>query len=106
MNTSLIKKEINIESLGEYVMFFDMTSLVMYKEKNKSFIGAINKLLMYDDATILDFIACTLRKKSNPDKPVGFEEVEKNPILYLLSCGMHAVNTVVESFPENNKKKE
>ena len=73
---NLIKKEIEIDD--RYVMYFDMESVLMYKDANKSFIEGCNKLVQLDDETILDFIACTLRDRKNGNKPIGFEKVKEN----------------------------
>ena len=65
MNLVRKEKEIKIGK-EEYIMFFDMNSIVTYKEITKqSFSEGVKKLFEEDDEEVMYFIASTLRKKEN-----------------------------------------
>lgn len=103
----LVKKtrEITIND-DNFIMAFDMRSVAEYSElTGKSFVSSIDKLFNYDDATILNFIACTLRRKEEPEKPLGKEVLEGDILYYLLNHHRDVINLVVESLPSNDGKK-
>ncbi|MBS6503878.1 MAG: hypothetical protein KH415_20075 [Clostridium sp.] len=106
MNLLKKSKKINIEN-EEFIMEFDMRSIATYKElSDKSFTLGVRDLFKYDDREIILFIASTLRRKENPNEPLG-EEVLNGDILYFL---MNHTDDVIEliamSLPTENSKKK
>lgn len=104
----LIKKKKQVEIDGvEYILFFDMKSIIVYKELTGRFFSkGINKLLILDDEEIVYFIASTLRRKDNEDEPLG-EEVLKSDILYfLINFKNIVINIITESLPTGNGSKK
>lgn len=100
------EKEIQIEDKS-YIMAFDMKSIATYKElTGNNFNRGVHRLFSYDDEEIINFIACTLRNKSTPDKPLG-AEVKNGDILYfLLNHTGDVIDLIADSLPNNNSKKK
>lgn len=106
MNLLKKSKKINIEN-EEFIMEFDMRSIAIYKElSDKSFTLGVRELFKYDDREIILFIASTLRRKENPNEPLG-EEVLNGDILYfLINHTDDVIELIAMSLPiENSKKK-
>ncbi len=100
MNLVRKEKEIKIGK-EEYIMFFDMNSIVTYKEITKqSFSGGVKKLFEEDDEEIMYFIASTLRKKENKDKPLGKEALKGDILQLLLLHKWDAIELVSASLPQ------
>lgn len=106
---NLVRKE-KIIKIGEeeYIMYFDMSSIVMYKElTNRFFTHGVNKLFEQDDEEIMYFMASTLRRKDNPKKPLGKEIFEADILQLLLMHKWDVIDLVASSLPveETPKKK-
>ncbi|MBS6601301.1 MAG: hypothetical protein KH333_09885 [Clostridium sp.] len=107
MNLVRKEKEIKIGE-EEYIMYFDMSSIVMYKElTNRFFTHGVNKLFEQDDEEIMYFMASTLRRKDNPKKPLGKEIFEADILQLLLMHKWDVIDLVASSLPveETPKKK-
>ncbi|MCX0353493.1 hypothetical protein LI064_03010 [Clostridium perfringens] len=106
---SLLKKKLDINIDGEeYVMMFDMKSIAIYKELTKeNFAEGFLKLQLFDDNAAINFLACTLRKKENPNEPLGKEYIENgNLLLGLAVLRLDAIEYVNMSLPEVKKGKK
>ena len=106
---NLVRKE-KIIKIGEeeYIMYFDMSSIVMYKElTNRFFTHGVNKLFEQDDEEIMYFMASTLRRKDNPKKPLGKEIFEADILQLLIMHKWDVIDLVASSLPveETPKKK-
>lgn len=100
MNLVRKEKEIKIGK-EEYIMFFDMNSIVTYKEITKqSFSEGVKKLFEEDDEEVMYFIASTLRKKENKDKPLGKEALKGDILQLLLLHKWDAIELVSASLPQ------
>lgn len=100
MNLVRKEKEIKIGE-EEYIMYFDMSSIVMYKElTNRFFTHGVNKLFEQDDEEIMYFMASTLRRKNNPKKPLGKEIFEADILQLLLMHKWDAIELVSASLPQ------
>ena len=108
MNLVRKEKEFKIGE-EEYIMFFDMTSIVVYKELTKRFFTqGVNKLFEQDDEEIMYFMASTLRKKDNSKKPLGKKIFEWDVLQLLLLHKWDVIELVAQSLPtdEETKKKQ
>ena len=105
---NLTRKEIEVSIDGEdYIMAFDNRSIATYKEViGKPFTKGYAALLQGDDAAVLDFIASTLRRKSEPDKPLGKEVLEGDNLFFLTTLTNHVVILISMSLPDKTKKKK
>lgn len=106
---SLLKKKLNITIGNEkYVMMFDMKSLAIYKElTEESFSIGYLKLQVFDEEATLNFIACTLRKKEEPNEPLGKKFLDDgNILLGLITLSADVLNYVNMSLPEIKKEKK
>ncbi len=110
MNLVRKEKEFKIGE-EEYIMFFDMNSIVTYKEiTGQSFSQGVGNLFKEDDEEVMYFIASTLRKKENKDKPLGKEALKGDILQLLLLHKWDAIELVSASLPqaddsEKTKKK-
>lgn len=107
---NLTRKELNLNIDGEdYIMAFDNRSIATYKEIiGKPFTKGYASLLQGDDEAVLDFIASTLRRKSEPDKPLGKEVLEGDNLFFLTTLTNHVIILISMSLPDkpkNSKKK-
>ncbi|MDU4952976.1 hypothetical protein HF846_13940 [Clostridium cadaveris] len=99
-------KEITIEN-EEFIMTFDMKSIAVYKEiTGESFVAGTQKLFDFDDEAIINFIASTLRRKSEPDKPLGKEIIEGDILYFLLNHTNDVIMLVSDSLPDKSSKKK
>ncbi|WP_462427198.1 hypothetical protein [Fusobacterium varium] len=99
-------KDITIED-EEFIMTFDMKSIAVYKEiTGESFVVGTQKLFNFDDESIINFIASTLRRKSEPDKPLGKEIVEGDILYFLLNHTNDVIMLVSDSLPDKSSKKK
>lgn len=99
-------KEITIEN-EEFIMTFDMKSIAVYKEiTGEAFVLGTQKLFSYDDEAIINFIASTLRRKSDPNKPLGNEIIEGNILYFLLNHTEDVIMLVADSLPDKSSKKK
>lgn len=106
MNLLKKSKELCIEN-EEFVMEFDMRSIAAYKElSDKPFTKAIRELFKYDDEEIIKFIACTLRRKEEPTKPLGREVLDGDVLYFLLNHTNDVIELVAMSLPSDNSKKK
>lgn len=104
---NLVKKVIEIDE--RYSMYFDMESVLMYKEAKDNFTEGYNKILKSDIEATLDFIACTLRDKENGNHPVGFDFIALNPLFFFCNFQDKVFDIIASSFEndeENNIKKK
>lgn len=104
--SNLIKKTKKIV-LGdkEYIMCFDMTSINMFQEfSGMSFLNALHLINRYDDKTILNFMACSIRPIEDSDIPIGEDLFEFDIIGLLLAHTMDVIELVSSSMPQNNGK--
>lgn len=108
-NLSKKRKDLIIDD-KEYVMMFDMKSIDVFKEiSGKSFLNSIALLDKYDDKTILEFMASTIRLKEDETNPLGMNLLKYDPIFLLLNYTHLVMELVFSSLPkaeENIKKKE
>lgn len=105
MNLVRKEKEIKIGE-EEYIMYFDMSSIVMYKElTNRFFTHGVNKLFEQDDEEIMYFMASTLRRKDNPKKPLGKEIFEADILQLLLMHKWDVIDLVASSLPVEETQK-
>ena len=111
----LVKKKIEIKiDNEEYVMFFDMKSIAIYKEITatndnpigNNFTDGINKLFNQVNEEIINFIACTLRHKETEDTPLGRKLFESDILFFLLNFRVYAINLIAESLPQSNDVKK
>lgn len=106
---SLLKKKLDI-NIGneEYVMMFDMKSLAIYKELTEEpFSMGYLKLQLFDEETTLNFIACTIRKREEPNEPLGKMFLDDgNILLGLITLSADVLNYVNMSLPEIKKGKK
>lgn len=102
---NLTRKEIEVSIDGEdYIMAFDNRSIATYKEViGKPFTKGYSELLQGDDGAVLDFIASTLRRKSEPDKPLGKEVLEGDNLFFLTTLTNHVVILISMSLPDKPK---
>lgn len=99
-------KDITIED-EEFIMTFDMKSIAVYKEiTGESFVAGTQKLFAFDDEAIINFIASTLRRKSEPDKPLGKEIIEGDILYFLLNHTNDVIMLVSDSLPDKSSKKK
>ena len=94
---SLLKKKLDITVEGEeYIMMFDMKSIAVYQE-----------LQLFDDIEAINFIASTLRKKSDPEEPIGKDFIENGNLLFALAVlRLEAIDYVNMSLPISTKGKK
>lgn len=104
----LLRKELKFEIEKEkYLMTFDMKSIAIYKElTGEPFVLGEKKLRNFDDETIIYFIASTLRKEYEPDKPLGMEVIEGDLVFFLFELTFHVITLVNMSLPEETSKKK
>lgn len=106
MNLVRKEKEFKIGE-EEYVMYFDMTSIVVYKELTKRFFThGVQKLFEQDDEEIMYFMASTLRKKDNPKKPLGQNLFEGDVLQLLLTHKWDVIELVAQSLPSDGGTKK
>lgn len=99
-------KEITIEN-EEFVMTFDMKSIATYKElTGTNFNRGVSKLFAYDDEAIINFIACTLRRKETPTEPLGKEVLEGDVLYFLMNHTLDVIILVTDSLPDNKTSKK
>lgn len=105
MNIVKKVKEIKIDN-KEYLMTFDMTSVVKYSElSGNSFVRDSHKLFNYDDKVIIDFIGSTLRSKEDPKNPIGKNVYDMDVLGLLLNVSSDVVTLVSDSLPNVTRKK-
>lgn len=107
MNLSKKIKEISINHQN-YVLCFDMKSILKYKElSNKTFTSGIDGLFNGDDEETMYFIASTLRRKETPGVPLGTEVLNGNVIEYIVNFKLIVQEVIIDSLPQddNSKKK-
>ncbi|MDQ0149123.1 hypothetical protein ACFO6R_05930 [Eubacterium multiforme] len=107
----LVKKELEFEINNErFIMTFDMKSIATYKElSGEPFVLGEEKLKNFDDEAIINFIASTLRRKEEPDKPLGLEVINGDLVFYLFELTgyvIYLVNMSLPEAPKESKKKE
>lgn len=105
--SNLIKKtkEIILND-KKYIMCFDMTSVNMFQElTGMSFLNALHLINRYDDKTLLNFMACSIRPIDEPETPIGEELFDFNIIGLLLAHTLDVIELVSSSMPQENKKK-
>ena len=97
---NLTKKIIDIDD--RYCMYFDMESVLIYKEAKKNFYEVYQEVMHIDMEATLDFIACTLRDKENNNKPVGFEFVRTNPLWFFFTYQQKAIEVLLSGFEDDS----
>lgn len=106
---NLKRKIENIKIDGkDYILAFDMTSVDKFQELNKNgVLQSIIPLNNFEDKVVLDFIASTLRRKSQPNEPIGKELY--NGDFDLLSIMIMFLPTIIkvinEGFPQETEKR-
>jgi hypothetical protein len=105
MNLTRKEVQLNIEN-EEFIMTFDNRSIATYQDLGKSFSQGYHKLITYDDEAIIDFIACTLRRKSEPNKPLGREVLEGDILFFLVTLAGVVISLIAESLPESKGVKK
>lgn len=108
MNLSKKIKEISINNQN-YVLCFDMKSILTYKElSNKTFTSGIDGLFSGDDEEAMYFIASALRKKEAHEIPLGTEVLNGNVIEYIVNFKSMVQEVIIDSLPQEetgSKKK-
>lgn len=107
--SSLFKKKIEIKiDRKDYIMAFDMKSVVMFHEiTGKTFTNAMPELFAGVDFIILGFLGATLRPKNKPKEPVGKSIFKEFDILGLLMNQGNDVTTLIaKSLPKSDEKKQ
>ncbi len=65
------------------------------------------KLQLFDDIEAINFIASTLRKKSDPEEPIGKDFIENGNLLFALAVlRLEAIDYVNMSLPISKKGKK
>lgn len=96
--------EINEEP---YIMTFDMRSIAMFKSlTDASFLQSSAGIGSLDDATIIYFLASTLRKGDVPTHPLGEELFEFDVLKLLYAFHNDVVNMVVDAIPKDDDVKK
>lgn len=107
--SSLFKKSRETKIDGkDYVMAFDMKSVVIFHEiTGKTFTNAMPELFAGVDFIILGFLGATLRPKNKPKEPVGKAIFKEFDILGLLmNQGNDVTALIAESLPKSDEKKQ
>lgn len=94
----------------DYILAFDMTSIDTFQDlTGKGVLASLNDLNRFDDKIVLSFIASTLRRKEDIEKPLGRELFNGNYDLLALEIMLLPTITVIlnAGFPiaKGNKKK-
>ena len=108
---NLTRKEHTFEVDEEkYIMYFDMKSMVMYKElSNEDFSIGLSKLFTENAEAFIHMIASTVRKVEEPSKPLGTEILEGNVMYWLLNFRGIIEQIILDALPEakeDSKKKK
>lgn len=106
--SNLVKKTKKI-ILGdkEHIMCFDMTSVNMFQElTGMSFLNVLHLIDRYDDKTLLNFMACSIRPIDKPDEPLGEDLFEFNIIGLLIAHTLDVIELISSSMPQDNGKKK
>lgn len=100
---NLVKKVREFKINGQdYIMTFDMRSIPVYKElTGQSFLQSSAKLGQFDDEITLGFMGATIRKKENPNKPIGKEIYDMDIIYLLLTHSWDVMEIVTASMPQS-----
>lgn len=97
------RREVEVTILDQkFIMAFDMTSVDLFKEIHKdSFIKASASIGEFDDKTLLDFAAATIRRPDSVDTPLGTKLFDIfDPMDILLACSNQIVQLVFQSLPK------
>lgn len=102
---NIVKKIREVEIGDEnYIMTFDMRSIATFKEiTGKSFLQSSAKLGLLDDEIILGFIAATLRKADDENKPLGKAIYDMDIMYLLLNLSEIVIELVTSSLPQQTK---
>ena len=105
--SNLSKKRIKLKIEDkDYIMSFDMKSIEVFKEMtNESFILSTSKLISFDDETVINYMACTIRPADNEEEPIGKEIYEMNLLNLLLNYSGLVIQTVLEELPKSEGEK-
>ena len=108
---NLTRKEHNFEVDNEkYVMYFDMKSMVTYKElSGEAFSIGLGKLFNENAETFIYMIASTVRRVTDTSKPLGAEILEGNVMYWLLNYRGIIEQIILDALPEakeDSKKKK
>ena len=108
---NLTRKEHNFEVDNEkYVMYFDMKSMVTYKElSGEDFSIGLGKLFNENAETFIYMIASTVRRVTDTSKPLGAEILEGNVMYWLLNYRGIIEQIILDALPEakeDSKKKK
>lgn len=105
---SLTKLTYEYEINGEeYILVFDMKSIALFKEMTgENFLEATAKIGQLDAGIILAFLASSLRKKSQPDEPLGDEIQKFNIIELIYTFHNDVIEIVLDSMPKGDVKRK
>ena len=108
---NLTRKEHNFEVDNEkYVMYFDMKSMVTYKElSGEDFSIGLGKLFNENAEAFIYMIASTVRRVTDTSKPLGAEILEGNVMYWLLNYRGIIEQIILDALPEakeDSKKKK
>ena len=106
----LSKKIIEINDFEEekLIMTFDMQSIVTFRElfPNENFMDLLDKLNKFEDLAIVKFFSITLRKASEPNRPLGLKLNDMNLMYFMLYHTVDVVNLVNDGIPEGKEVKK
>lgn len=105
LSKEIIKLKIDKD---DYIMTFDMKSIEVFKElTNESFILSTSKLISFDDATVLAYMASTIRPIDDEENPLGVKLYDMNILNLILNYSGLVIQTVLKNLPKskNGKKK-
>lgn len=108
---NLTRKEHNFEVDNEkYVMYFDMKSMVTYKElSDEEFTVGLGKLFTENAEAFIYMIASTVRRIEDTSNPLGKEILEGNVMYWLLNYRGIIEQIILDALPEakeDSKKKK
>lgn len=100
---NIVKKVRDIKIGNEnYIMTFDMRSIVVFKElTGKSFLQSSAKLGLLEDEVVLGFIGATLRKVNEENKPLGKQIYDMDIMYLLLNLSETVIELVTSSLPQS-----
>lgn len=106
MNIDKKIKEFKINE-EEYVMFFDMNSIRTYVNlSGQDFNKGLVDLFTEKAETFIYFLASTIRRKEEENKPLGEEIINGDVLYWLLNYRSMLEEIVISSLPQENKSKK
>ena len=108
--SNLIRKEVEVDIKGEeFIMYFDMYSITVYKEiTGRKFLSALDKLFNQDEEEMIYFIASTLRRKGDNPKPLGKEVLDPkfNILAILFKQRWTVIDIIASGLPDREDESQ